>query len=332
MIYPAHPVYPVKPLGELSMPAISASAPGKVILFGEHAVVYGQPAIAAPVSEVKAKASVTANPTGENGAVRIIANDIGLDAMLADLDAAQPLAAALKQVCAHLGVKSLPACTIKVTSTIPVAAGLGSGAAVSVAVIRAFASFLGQRLSDEIACQLVYEVEKLHHGTPSGIDNTVVTYAQPIYYVKGKPIERLKVGHPFTLVIADTGIASPTKTAVGDVRKAWQADKKTYEAYFESVGSMVDSARQCIEAGNIEQLGPLMDTNHGLLRKIGVSCPELDHLVLTARQAGAFGAKLSGGGRGGNLIALVDEDRTEAVARALIAAGAVRVIVTDVSS
>jgi mevalonate kinase len=312
------------------MPAITASAPGKVILFGEHAVVYGQPAIAAPVSEVKAKASVTADPKGENDAVRLIAPDINLDAMLAELDASQPLAAGVRLVSNHLGIKSLPACTIKITSTIPVAAGLGSGAAVSVALMRALAAFLGHPLDDETIGDLAYEIEKLHHGTPSGIDNSVVTYAQPIYFVKGKPIERLKVKRPFTLAIADTGIASPTKTAVGDVRKAWQADKKTYEAYFEAVGSMADSARQCIEAGNIEQLGPLMDANHGLLRKIGVSCPELDHLVLTARAAGAFGAKLSGGGRGGNLIALVDDERADAVAHALIGAGAVRVIVTDI--
>jgi mevalonate kinase len=195
--------------------------------------------------------------------------------------------------------------------------------------MRAFAAFLGHPLDDETICGLAFEIEKLHHGTPSGIDNTVITYAQPIYYIKGKPIERLKVKRPFTLAIADTGIASSTKIAVGDVRNAWQANKKTYDAYFESAGSLADSARQCIEAGNFEQLGPLMDANHGLLRKIGVSSPELDHLVLTARQAGAYGAKLSGGGRGGNIIALVDDECADAVARALIAARAVRVILTD---
>jgi mevalonate kinase len=312
------------------MTAISAIAPGKVILFGEHAVVYGQPAIAAPVTEVKAKVNITANPKGQNGEIRLIAPGIGMDALLADLDASQPLAAAVRQVSDHLHVKHLPACTIRVNSTIPVAAGLGSGAAVSVAFMRGLAAFLGHPLDDETVCALAYEIEKLHHGTPSGIDNTVVTYAQPIYYTKGKPIERIKVKRPFTLAIADTGIASPTKTAVGDVRTAWQADKKTYEAYFESVGSLADSARQCIEAGNLEQLGPLMDANHGLLRKIGVSCPELDHLVQVARRAGALGAKLSGGGRGGNLIALVDDEHADTVAQALIAAGAVRVIVTDI--
>lgn len=312
------------------MPAINASAPGKVILFGEHAVVYGQPAIAAPIREVKAKASITPDPKGEVGAVHILAQAVGIDALLVDLDDSQPLAATLRQVCAHLGVKSLPACTLKITSTIPVAAGLGSGAAVSVAVIRALASFLGQPLPDEEVSQLAYEIEKLHHGTPSGIDNAVIAYAQPIYFIKDRPCEKLHVKKTLTLAIADTGISSPTKQAVGDVRKARQADKKQYDAYFESIGSLADSARQAIEAGNIEQLGVLMDANHGLLRKIGVSCPALDTLVTTARQAGAFGAKLSGGGRGGNLIALVNDERADAVARALIAAGAVRVIVTDI--
>ncbi|MFZ6028783.1 MAG: mevalonate kinase [Chloroflexota bacterium] len=312
------------------MPAINTSAPGKVILFGEHAVVYGQPAIAAPVHEVKAKVSVTPNPKGMAGAVRLVAKDVDVDALLPELDPAHPLAVALQAVCVHLGVKDLPACTVKVTSSIPLAAGLGSGAAVSVAVVRAMAAFLGRPLSDNEVSALAYEVEKVHHGTPSGIDNAVIAHAQALYFVKDRPFEKLHPKKPITLAIADTGISSPTRQAVGDVRKAWQADKKKYEAYFESVGSIVDSARQAIEAGSLEQLGALMDANHGLLRKIGVSCPALDALAAGARQAGAFGAKLSGGGRGGNLIALVDQERVDAVARAMIAAGAVRVIVTDI--
>jgi len=309
------------------MPAISSSAPGKVILFGEHAVVYGRPAIAVPVVQVKAKAILTANPRGAPGEVRVQALSVGLDSTLEELDANHPLAAAIQAVASSLKVKRIPACTVKITSTIPVAAGMGSSAAVSVAVIRALAAFLGHPLPDEKVSALAYEIEKIHHGTPSGIDNAVVTYAKPVYFVKGKPIDILKVGRSFTLVIGDTGIASPTAAAVGEVREAWQADKSQYEAYFESAGAIAQSARQAVESGGIELLGPLMDANHGVLRKIGVSCTELDALVVAARRAGAWGAKLIGGGRGGNMIALVPPARAEEVAKALQAAGAVRTLV-----
>jgi mevalonate kinase len=312
------------------MPAISATAPGKVILFGEHAVVYGRPAIAVPVAQVKARAVVTANPRRAPGEVRVQAPDIGLASTLEELDPAQPLAAAIHEVASALKVKRLPACTIRITSTIPIAAGMGSGAAVSVAVIRAFSAFLGHPLPDDKVSAMAFEIEKIHHGTPSGIDNAVITYARPVYFVKGKPIETLRVGRSFTLVIGDTGIASPTAAAVGAVRNAWQADKAQYEAYFDSVGAMVQAARRAIESGGIELLGPLMDANHGVLRKIGVSSAELDALVTAARKTGALGAKLCGGGLGGNMIALVLPARTEGMVKALQSAGAVRTIVAGI--
>ena len=207
------------------MPAFSAYAPGKIILFGEHAVVYGQPAVAAPVSQVKARAVVNANLRGLPGSVRIQAPDVGEDAELASLPANHPIGLAVRSVLALLKIQAPPACTLKVTSTIPIAAGLGSGAAVSVAVLRAFSAYLGRPLKDEQVSELAFEVEKVHHGTPSGIDNTVITYGKPVYFIKGKPIEMLKVPVPFTIVIGDTGIASPTAAAVGEVRQAGKAKK-----------------------------------------------------------------------------------------------------------
>jgi mevalonate kinase len=312
------------------MPAISATAPGKAILFGEHAVVYGRPAIAVPVTQVKAKAIVTADPRRASGEVRLLAPDIGLESLLEELEPAHPLAAAIREVASALKVKRFPACTIKITSTIPVASGMGSGAAVSVAVIRALSTFLGHPLQDEKVSALAFEIEKIHHGTPSGIDNTVVTYCMPVYFVKGRPIETLKVRRSFTIVVGNTGVSSPTVAAVGQVRKAWQADKAQYEAYFDSLGAIAQSARQAIESGGIELLGPLMDADHGVLRKIGVSSTELDTLVTAARKAGAWGAKLSGAGQGGILIALVPPDRAEGIAKALQKAGAVRTIVAQI--
>jgi mevalonate kinase len=314
------------------MPAFSASAPGKTILFGEHAVVYGRPAIAAPVDQVRARVFVSANPRGASGEVLVQAPDIGLEAYLDDLAENHPLGLAIRETLAALGVRRLPACSVRISSTIPVAAGLGSGAAVSVAIIRAVANFAGSPLPDETVSTLAYQVDKLYHGSPSGIDNTVITYARPVYFVRGQQIQMLSLPEPFTIVIGDTGVQSPTSAAVGDVRDAWQADQGHFEQLFDEVGRIAQAARQAIEAGRPEDLGELMDQNHALLYDIGVSSPELEQLVWAARLAGAQGAKLCGGGRGGNMIALVEETNALAVAQKLAENGAVRTIITTIQS
>jgi mevalonate kinase len=304
------------------MPALSFSAPGKVILFGEHAVVYGQPAIAVPVTEVAAKAIITPDPAAASGNIHITAPQINLDANLSDLSAADPLAVAIRSTLDALNIKQPPAFKLRVTSTIPVAGGLGSGAAVSVAIIRAVSAFLGHPLSDEQVSAIAFEVEKLHHGTPSGIDNTVITYNKAVYYMKSKPIETISIAKPFTLVIADTGISTPTKETVADVRHAWEENPESNNNIFETIGNLAIAACKFIEQGNNEALGPLMNTNHQLLQQLNVSSLELDNLVLTARDAGALGAKLSGGGRGGNIIALASQERANEIKTVLEVAGA----------
>jgi mevalonate kinase len=276
---------------------------------------------------------IMAEPRLPAGSVRIQAPDIGLESWLTDLPGNDPLAVVINQVFAKIGIDRPPALTVRITSTIPVASGLGSGAAVSIAVIRALADFLGHRLTDEEVCALAYEVEKVHHGTPSGIDNTVIAFAKPIFFQRrpeGNRIETFKVARPFLIAIGDTGVNSPTVHTVGDVRSAWLADPERYERLFAQIGALVQSARQAIETGAIHLLEPWMDQNHALLAEIGVSSPELDRLVAVAHQAGARGAKLSGGGRGGNMIALVTAETAEPVCQALRRAGAKNIILTNV--
>jgi mevalonate kinase len=319
------------------MPAISASAPGKVILFGEHAVVYGQPAIAIPVNQVRAKAIVSARPDRPSGWVSIQAPDIGLEVNLEELPADNPLSLAIRGVFKATNIYSIPAMAIRITSTIPIAAGLGSGAAVSVAIIRALSEFLGKPLPNEQVSILAFEVEKLHHGTPSGIDNTVITYEKPVFFTRASggeadQIDRFNIASPFTILIGDTGVPSPTSVTVGDVRSGWHEDGIFYERLFESIGEIVKHAREAIENGDLAVLGLLMNENQDLLVKMGVSSAELDHLIRAARQAGAYGAKLSGGGRGGNMIALVPRVTADQIANALISAGAANTIVTEVKS
>ncbi|HEX2997553.1 MAG TPA: mevalonate kinase, partial [Anaerolineales bacterium] len=186
-------------------------------------------------------------------------------------------------------------------------------------------------MTDEEINALAYETEKIHHGTPSGIDNTVVTYARPVYFVKDQPIELFTVAEPFTIVIGDTGIPAPTKESVADVRKLFESDPKHWDNVFDHVEEISFAARRVIEEGWLRMLGALMDENHILLQKMTVSSPELDHLVEAARGAGALGAKLSGGGRGGNMIALVEPGKAETVAASLREAGARNTIVTQVA-
>jgi mevalonate kinase len=315
-----------------------SSAPGKIILFGEHAVVYGRPALAVPVTQVHADVEVR---DSDRAGIWIDAPDVDLHAELNTLPSDHPLASVIHNFLfisrpsplAPLpkGDGKFPDLNIKITSTIPVASGLGSGAAVTVALVRALSSFLSYPMSDEEVNAFAYEIEKLHHGTPSGIDNTVVTYAKPVYFIKGQPIETFHVGKPFTIVVGDTGISAPTKESVGDLRKLWEADTVKWESVFDEVGKIAKQARMNIESGKWKVIGDLMNENHEWLQKMTVSSLELDTLVNAARKAGALGAKMSGGGRGGNMIALVLPEMAESVSRALKEAGARNTIVTQIS-
>ena len=313
---------------------IKASAPGKIILFGEHAVVYGRPAIAAPVSQVRATAVVVPNQ-GEG--VRIIAPDLDTDFLLDEADQSDALVATMRQIQTAAGLSRLPHLTVTVRSDIPIASGLGSGAAITAAVIRAVAGQLGlaHLATDEWVSNLTYEVEKIYHGTPSGIDNTVVAYEKPVYFVRQQPqnrIETFRVKRPLRLLVADTGVRSSTKIAVGAVRRQWAADPARFEALFDGCGQIAVAARAAIEAGDMPQIGRLMTENQRLLEQMTVSSLELEALVAAAMEAGALGAKLSGAGRGGNMIALVEAgERETAVRGALFTANACSVLTTTIA-
>lgn len=337
----------------------TSSAPGKIILFGEHAVVYGRPALAVPVTQVHADVEIA---DSSRAGIWIDAPDVDLHAELNTLPSDHPLASVIHNFLflsrtspspsgrGARGEGGFPDLEIKITSTIPVAAGLGSGAAVTVALTRALSMHLDIPMTDEEVNAFAYEIEKLHHGTPSGIDNTVITYAKPVYFIKGNPIETFSVGKPFTIVIGDTGIPAPTKESVSDVRRLWESDKEKWERVFDKVGNIAEEARSAIESGKSRQaaapdagstrwrrrrswelLGEWMNENHRLLQQMTVSSPELDALVSAARNAGALGAKMSGGGRGGNMIALVEDRNAQAVASALKQAGAPRTVITQIS-
>ena len=304
---------------------IEASAPAKAILFGEHAVVYGQPAIAVPVSDLRAFATAEPNDSG----LRIAAGDLDIPV---NIDA-EPVEHALA-LTARLVLKALdvpaPAVTITIRSDIPIASGLGSGAAVSTALARALCMAVGRTPGHEALNKIIYEVEKIHHGTPSGIDNTVIVYERPVYFVRGQAIEPLTIGAHFTLLIGDTGKSASTRAAVASVRGLYESNLIVIQPILDEIGSVVEEARSAIKSGDVPAIGTLMKRNHELLQWLTVSSPELDALVTAAESAGALGAKLSGGGRGGNMIALVTDETYSQVEAVLRAAGAVHVFRTEV--
>ena len=310
------------------MPVIFGKAPGKIILFGEHAVVYGEPAIAIPILDVTATARVTPIIGAAPGKVHVQALDIQLDTLLDNLAENDPLAAAIRATLQEITPNHTPAFTIQLDSTIPIAAGMGSGAAVTVAIIRALSAFLGQPLPNERISELAFEIEKLHHGTPSGIDNTVVTYQKPVYFQRNHPLQTLSIQSPTYWVLADTGEKTPTMETVADVRALHASAPEATEAIFAEIGQIARDARRALTQGDLDKLGLLLDRNQTLLEELKVSSPALETLIATAREAGALGAKLSGGGRGGNIIALVPPAKVRQVEEALQNAGATRVLTT----
>ena len=305
-----------------------AKAPAKVILFGEHAVVYGQPAIAMPVTRVNATARILPLIDAPQGQIQVQAPDIQLDKKLTDLPEDHPLAAAIRLTLTAIAPVHLPSLSVQISSTIPVAAGMGSSAATSVAIIHALSNFFGAHLSSEQISDLAFEVEKLHHGTPSGIDNNVIAHQQPVYFVKDQPIEFLKINNPTHWIIADTGEKTPTRKAVAGVRERYQADPAAYSPILSAIGEITRQAREPLASGDLALLGPLLNENQDQLRMLGVSCGSLDALIAAALQAGAFGAKLSGGGLGGNIISLANPEIAQSIAAALVQAGARHVITT----
>ena len=318
-------------------------APGKAILFGEHAVVYGQPAIAVPVTGVQARATVTCGTPGSG--VWLVCSDlpapdggsVGRRYPLRQAAADDPLRAAVALALAHFGGSEPatpalePDIVLTITSTIPIARGLGSGAAVATAVMRGLAAFFGRQPAPDEESGLVYEVEKLFHGTPTGIDNTVVAHQRPIYFVRSEGMTLLHVGSPFRLVIADSGVPSSTREVVGCVRQGWQSDPQRYETLFDAIGAIARAARHLIEEGDWQSSARLMDDNQALLEELGVSSPALERLIAAARAAGALGAKLCGAGRGGAVLAAVERHKIAAVTDALRAAGAAQTMVTEVA-
>ena len=164
-------------------------------------------------------------------------------------------------------------------------------------------------LTEEEINKMAYESEKIAHGNPSGIDNTIATYGHPIIYKKGETAlkESLQIKKPFDLVLAFSKSEGLTAKTVAHVRSQWKENQEMYEGVFDDIDAIVLKGIQAIQNNDIKQLGELMNFNQGLLNTLQVSTPELERMVHIARDAGSFGSKLTGGGGGGAIIAISDK-------------------------
>ncbi|HHH82783.1 MAG TPA: mevalonate kinase [Chloroflexi bacterium] len=299
-----------------------AQAYAKLILFGEHAVVYGRPAIAAPLQGLSATARLADAPHVGRQGILIRAVDLGNEYRLEEAPAEDPLAKAIQLAMDTIGAPEHQGLEITIESSIPVAAGLGSSAAITVALLRGLSLHFDKALTIEQISNLAYEVERLHHGTPSGIDNTVIAWENPIYFVRGQIPRRFRPGRSLHLVLGHSGITTPTSEAVLGLRQRWERDSDTYERLFDAIGEISRDALEALQAGELARIGSLMDANQSLLESLGVSLPELERLTDAARQAGALGAKLSGAGQGGIMVALTLPESASLVEAALLDHGA----------
>jgi mevalonate kinase len=300
-------------------------APGKLILLGEHTVVHQQPAIALPFPGAGVR--VVARP--EPGPLRLESAPYSGPLVGPEL----PMVAQCLAEAARVALESLGAhpegLALRIDSEVPVARGLGSSAAVAVAIARAILAAHrpeGDLPDPAVLLAAADAAERVAHGNPSGVDAAAVLAAGPIWFRRGESPEALPVGAPLHLVVADTGVARDTRAAVSAVQGRLTFAPGPTRERFERLGAMADSARSAIARGDLEALGYYLDWAQTELEELGVSAPAIARLTREARKAGALGAKLTGAGCGGCVLALAEDAAAQrALAEALRAAGAPRV-------
>ena len=267
-------------------------AGGKVILLGEHAVVYGRPAVATglPIGlEVEAT---------EGDGPAVVSDDPAL--------AADPRPRELVVQLASLLGLDASRIVLRVRSDLPAGRGLGSSAALAVAALRALAP---TRLDRSTELDAGRRLEAVFHGTPSGIDPAAAALGTCFRFVRDEPpsVTPLHPAQPLPLVVAFGDRPRSTGAAVGGLRARWEADRPRYEALFDAVAAVVERGARAMVAGDLPALGRAFDDNQALLETLGVSSEETVALVAAARRAGALGAKLTGGGAGGAVISLASD-------------------------
>jgi len=274
---------------------------GKAILFNEHFVVYGVPAI---VSAIGKYTIARVEPSNEHGWTlkdnRKATPRYKEDKIEQQKDSINRILKKMNIDVSKKGIK------ITLDGNLYCASGIGASAASCVAIARALAQHYGMNLSDEEINEIAFEGEKGYHGTPSGIDNAAATFGGLIWFEKKDTpiIEKISISSPLEIVMGDTGKVANTSAAVDGVRQRKEKEPTKYNEIFSRAENIAYLAKNALLIEDNKELGKLMNENHKLLQQIEVSSRELDFIVKLARDNGAIGAKLTGGGLGGNIIAL----------------------------
>jgi mevalonate kinase len=288
---------------------------GKVILFNEHFVVYNIPAIVSAIGNYTiAKASLS-----ESRKFKLIDNRNATPNY--KLDKLEQQKDSIKRIFTKMDIDpQKDGLKIELSGNLYASSGIGASAASCVAIARALSDHYDLNLVDEEINKIAYEGEKGYHGNPSGIDNTASTYGGLIWFQKEQTVimDRLELSNPIKIVMGNTGKVANTNAAIAGVRERRDKNPEKYKVIFDRAENIAYLAKRALEEENYEEVGKLMNENHKLLQQIEVSSRELDYLVKISREAGALGAKLTGGGLGGNMMALTpNKDLQEKVANAI---------------
>jgi mevalonate kinase len=285
---------------------------GKVILLGEHSVVYGHPALAASIAR---GVTATASPA-DHHALHVSPWDVSV---AADPNAEHPLGRAFHAVLSLYDQDLAVPLRVQAEVNLPGGAGLGCSAALGVAVIGAIDAHLHRERTPQALAEACMAWERVFHGNPSGIDAAMAAGTSGVaLYRRGEALRAVRPKTPLCLVVGHSGEPGATAHTVGEVARQHAAAPERVGKVFDAIASLVRNGQLAIEAGDHRALGQLMDLNQGLLSSLLVSTARLEELCAAAREAGALGAKLTGGGGGGCMIALVsDASHAEPVLEAL---------------
>ncbi len=307
---------------------VVASAPAKIILLGEHFVVYGEPAV---VSAIDRRAYATVDYREDN---RLSFRSVNLNLAgyfekgIFNIEQGDEREARLKFEPLKLAIektlktqKEQPGLNVEIDSAIPVAAGLGSSAAVVSAVTAAVGDLLDLKLTKEDVFRITYEAEKVVHGTPSGVDPAISTFGGTLLFQIDTGFKPLEVKADIPLVIGDTGVERSTRVQIEKVRKMMDTYPRVADLLRKTAREVTLRAIDALNEGDLKTLGELMNINQALLYAIGVSGESLEWLINASKKAGALGAKLTGAGGGGCMIALAENEKLQQVSEAIMRAG-----------